>query len=244
MATPMTSRHPIQQAILECLRVASAGLRYTDMKPDDVESDLYNYHLQYLVKNQLVFKEDEKYFLTSSGKKYIIELNPLDEKGESNRFKIAVLCLVIRESEQGPQILSQHRLRQPFAGQREFIGGGLRRGEPVLRAAKRRLGEEAGLSANFTLLGMLRKVRFDSQGLLYSDIIYHVCVADKYEGDLAVKNEFGLHTWLPLPEAARAEALETNGSKQFSQVLVQLAGQPFRDLPLFYIEEIYHHDIF
>jgi 8-oxo-dGTP pyrophosphatase MutT (NUDIX family) len=237
-------QHPIQRSILEDLRTSSTGLRYAEMKPSDIENDLYNYHLQYLAKNEMVVKRDEKYYLSTAGKEYLVDLNPLDATGESARFKLAAAMLVIRGQGADTQLLYQNRLRQPFAGVRGLIGGGIMRGEPAAQAARRRLEQEAGLIADFRLLGMLRKIRFDEDGKLYSDILFHVCVSEEYEGVLETQNSFGLNFWVPLAEAIRIETMEVVGSKQLAAILRQLEFKSLGEIPHFYIEEIYRHDIY
>jgi 8-oxo-dGTP pyrophosphatase MutT (NUDIX family) len=232
----MQQRHPIQLAILESLRRSSAALRYRDMRPADIENDIYNYHLRYLTQQGLVEKRAGKYALNDAGKKQLVELNPYHE---SNRFKIAALCLVMQDD----RLLYQKRVRQPFAGQSGLIGGGIHRGETAVAAAKRRLFEEAGLAADFTLLGLIRKMRFDSQGDLYTDILFHVCVAHNPAGNLVEQNEFGRHYWLTAPEAAQVERRQLMGSAQFAQLLDNLPATLTQPPPAFYIEEIYHHNI-
>ncbi|HUD11523.1 MAG TPA: NUDIX domain-containing protein [Candidatus Saccharimonadia bacterium] len=239
-----TPSHPLQRSILEHLRLSTDGLRYRDMKPAHVENDLYNYHLQYLAKQELVAKRGQRYVLSPRGKKYLIELNPLDESGQSSRFKLAALCLLTRGRGAGMQLLYQHRGRQPFAGQRGIIGGGIKRGEPVTQTARRRLREEAGLTADFKLLGLMRKIHFDTNGELYSDILFHVCLSRDYEGDLVRENDFGSQEWVSLEEAIEIERSAMIGSKHLAEVLSCFRHEPGESIPLFYFEDTYHHDIY
>jgi 8-oxo-dGTP pyrophosphatase MutT (NUDIX family) len=238
-------RHPIQLHIFEQLRAANAGLRYTDMRPAEVESDLYNYHLRQLVRSGLVEKfESQKYRLTPQGKRYIFELNPVTELGESHRFKLASLCLVLRQGPMGLDVLYQLRTRQPHAGEQGIIGGGIKRGELAVEAAKRRLTEEAGLQADFTLLGLIRKRHFDPAGDIYSDILFHVCLTRAATGTLVQQNQFGEQAWIPIEEAIELETTSPIGSRQFAGVLRQLVSTPPDQIPLFYFEETYQREIY
>jgi 8-oxo-dGTP pyrophosphatase MutT (NUDIX family) len=233
----MPAQHPVQRAILETLRRTTVGLRYRDMRPPDIENDLYNYHLRYLTRQGLVEKRAGTYRLNETGKKHLVELNPYHE---SNRFKMAALCLVINDD---GHVLYQERIRQPFAGQKGLVGGGIMRGEPATAAAKRRLQEEAGLDADFKLFGLIRKIRFDSTGELYTDILFHVCTAHNPTGRLVEQNEFGKQFWLPIAQAASLEREQVMGSKQFADILDKLGSVYAKPTPAFYIEETYHHDI-
>ena len=238
-------RHPIQYAILERLRTSPSGLRYSEMKPAwETENDLYNYHLQHLSKQGLIDKFDDKYFLSESGKKYLIELNPLNESGDSHRFKLASLCLLKDGDGPDTKFLYQLRTRQPFAGARQMIGGGIMRGELAAEAAGRRLQQEAGLLAKFRLFGLIRKLRIDLEGEIYSDILYHVCVSEEHSGELDLANDFGEHSWLSLEEAIAVESTGVTGSNSFARIIEQLKSGPVSAVPLFYVEETYHHDIY
>jgi ADP-ribose pyrophosphatase YjhB (NUDIX family) len=241
---PALHRHPIQLSILEDLRVASDGRRYSGMRPAEIENDLYNYHLQQLVRHDLVQKRGDKYFLTETGKKHIVELNPISPEGDSHRFKIASLCLLIDNAAGSPKVLYQRRTRQPFIGEWGIVGGGWQRGELAVDAAGRRLVEETGLSATFSLFGLIRKRHFDPDGQLYSDILFHVCIASSYQGDLVPKNDFGEQIWVSLDQAITIESRGLIGSPQFAQILQRLKSIKPSAVPLFYLEETYTQDIY
>jgi len=236
--------HTIRLGILEQLKASPPGLRYSEMKPRHLENDLYNYHLQYLVKHSLVVKHDDAYDLTSKGKEFLIELNPISKSGETNQFKVAAMCIIQRKAANTTELLYQYRTRAPFRNELEMVAGGLMRGEFALAAAKRRAKQEAGVSTDFRLLGLLRKIRYNQSGELYSDIIYHVCLSDDYTGTIADSNEFGKKTWLPLSAAAQAESDSLTGSKELAKVLLSAQKNGFIKLPFFYIEEVYDHDIY
>jgi ADP-ribose pyrophosphatase YjhB (NUDIX family) len=233
-------RHRVQHEILERLRQSPDGLRYASMRPDGIENDLFNYHLKYLVQGGLAVKVADRYRLTTAGKEQLIEQNPIDHAGSSHRFKIASLCLVLQDG----RLLYQRRTRQPFLGEQGMIGGGLYRGELATDAASRRLTEEAGLTASFRLIGMLRKRHRDPEGHLYSDIIFHVCATAAASGRLVERNEFGEHEWLTIPEAIAVENSASYGSAQYGELLGRLATTPVDQIPMFYLHEDYYHDIF
>jgi 8-oxo-dGTP pyrophosphatase MutT (NUDIX family) len=243
MRSSLPVRHPIQQSILEQLRTAPDGLRYAAMRPAEVENDSFNYHLQYLVQSGLAAKSDQRYQLTDAGKRELIEINPVED-GVSQRFKVASLCLVMQDAGRGLHLLYQRRTRQPFAGEQGMIGGGLYRGELAAAAARRRVFQEAGLKAEFRLLGMVRKRHYGRNGSLYSDIIFHVCVAEAATGKLIERNEFGEHRWVPLAEAVAIESRAHYGSAQLAEILPLLADRPAGDIGMFYFDEEYHYDVF
>lgn len=236
-----TALHAIKYEIFERLRTNSAGLRYTQMRPEAVENDVFNYHLRQLVRQGLVQKFRDTYELTPVGKAFLHDLNPVDAHGQSERFKMAALLLVTRAGRTGVDVLIQRRTRQPFAGETGLIGGGIRRGESAVAAAERRLAEEAGLTGSFNVVGTVRKIKFDRAGTLYSDILFHVCLARKVAGELVEENRYGQQLWVSAQTASTAERAKADGSVRIAQLLDDLADRSL-EIPLFYSEQTYTLD--
>lgn len=227
--------HPVQHHILNQLRTASTPLRYGQLRLPHIENDLFNYHLRQLVRNGYVAKLTDGYSLSREGKAYLVDLNPIDSRGLPQRIKVAAMCLVVDNTGPAPRLLYQLRSRQPLASQLQLIGGGLIRGEAPLMAARRRLHEEAGLDATFQLAGFWRYWRTDAAGDLYSDILFHVCVAFNPAGQLSGPNEFGEPRWLALNEAVELETQRAGNDAGFARLLPDLV-QPEFATPLFYLE--------
>lgn len=186
----------IQRHILTKLLRSSEPMRYREMKPDDVENDLYNYHLQFLVKKGLVEKVESKYTLSDYGKKFVVEINPIDAKGQlQEKFKVNVLANLIKVEGSKILVLNQIRKRHPFYGQHTTVGGNLHKGESITNAAARNLFEKTGLTAEFTLVGNVRRAIFESDKNVFNDMIFYICVSDKFEGKLISENEYGENYW-------------------------------------------------
>lgn len=229
--------HPIQAAIFETLRTKPTGLRFSELRPADVESDLFNYHLKQLVSAGHVEKLDAGYRLTKAGKEFLVDAAPL-ENGLPPRLKIAAMCLVSRVNSAGQlEMLYQKRKREPHLGSMVMVAGGIRRGEPVLAAARRRLKEEAGLSADFVWVGTLRKLRKrPSSNFVWSDITYHICAAQNVSGEPA-DTPFGTHEWVSPERAAELESTQSVGNPFLAKFVLQLASNAQTINQHFYIEE-------
>ena len=183
MNTENTKRD-IQLHILTRL-LSALSLRYTEARPLDTPNDLYNYHLQFLVKKGLVKKEKNKYSLTAAGIKYVAETRPLSPSGiEPDRFKVNVWTIVFKKEKGKLMVLNQLRRRHPFYGETGIMGGSVKKGESIAMAAKRKLREETGLEADFKLVGVVRKMIFQNGNELFSDILFYVCISHTSSGDL------------------------------------------------------------
>ena len=190
----------IQLKILTKLTTSGDGSRYMRLKPEEIESDKFNYHLKYLIGKGLVDKKDNLYGLTVEGRKYISNLDALGNVRET--FKVSVALYAVKDN----QILLQKRLRHPFFGDITSVAGKVLPGEKVEEAASRKLLEETGLRAKFKLIGINRKIRKDKDGEILEDTFYHICLTQNPTGELVAKNIFGENFWATLEEALDYES--------------------------------------
>ena len=139
--------------------------------------------------------------MSDSGIKHIADEYPLNPKGElANLFKINVITIVSRKNKGKIEILNQIRERHPSFGKKGVMGGSVRRGESVLEAAERKLKEETGLTASFTVLGSERRILYFKEEI-FSDILFYICYGSKVSGELKTQTEFGKNEWVQIEEA-------------------------------------------
>ena len=206
---------PIQNHILSKLKNAKS-LRYSELQPEKVPNDLFNYHLQFLVKKGFVYKlktdkQGEGYGLSQAGIKYVADPFVTSSKQEdgpeiTSLFKVNVITVVSRIHEGCLQILNQLRTSQPSYGKIGIPGGVVRKGEFIEEAATRKLKVETGLNAQFRLVGMQRRIMYknDGSGELFSDVYFPVAYTDEYSGEL-IDTEYGKNSWVDIDEAIKNE---------------------------------------
>lgn len=195
---------PIQNHIISRLKNAKF-LRYAEMKPENVDNDLYNYHLQQLVKKGFVQKEEEGYSLSEQGIHLVADSNLLSLDHNSHHlFKMNVLTIVSRVVNGETQILQQFRTSNPSYGKIGVPGGVVRKGETIEDAAKRKFKTETGLSADFRFVGLERRMLY-REGVLFSDVVFPICYAAEYSGELEIETEYGIHSWKPIEKAIEFE---------------------------------------
>ena len=218
--------------------VGSDGLRYKDARPLGVENDLFNYHLQHLVRKGLVEKRKGRYFLTTDGKKYVEVVKPVDPTGKTaDHFRLNILAILLRGGEKGVEVLSQTKKTSPYRGDKGVIGGAVKEGEFVASAAGRRFKEETGLIAEFIHIGTIRLIRKYPKNKIFSDIIFNICAATKYEGNLVKENKFGVNKWVAIEDAIKNEQISIQGSKELVKILKMLKYKDPLGIPFFYKEE-------
>ncbi len=187
----MNNYSDIQISILTKL-LKSNGLKFSQAYPkeENIDSDLYNYHLQYLTKRGLVEKVDGLYQLTKQGR-YAVQF--FDSQGNYYpQFRLSVLMFVINQNN---QILLQKRLRHPCMGDIGVPSGKIKPGETTVQAASRKLQEETGLKCDFKFVGTIRSIRHDSDGSLIEDPIFNIALGKTPIGQLQQETPFGLNFW-------------------------------------------------
>lgn len=226
---------PIQNHILSRLKNARS-LRYSDMQPEGVPNDLYNYHLQFLVKKGYVEREDDGYRLSALGVKHVADPVPEPTANQiTSLFKMNVITIVSRVLDGELQILNQVRKSNPSYGKVGVMGGVVLKGERTEDAAARKLKSETGLDARFRVVGMERRMLYTDDGL-FSDVLFPIVYADSHSGKL-VDTDFGENKWVGIDEAIENESAEFDSIEGIRIVLRAIKAGTIGSLPLFYREE-------
>lgn len=226
---------PIQNHILSKLKNADV-LRYSQIQPDKVPNDLFNYHLQQLVKKEFVTKSDAGYSLSKKGVQYVAD--PYSENdGITSLFKINVITIVSRCVDGKLEILNQVRESNPSYGKIGVMGGIVLKGELIEPAASRKLKQETGLEATFKLVGNERRIMYKS-GELFSDVMFPIAYTDTYSGTLLEKTEFGRNQWVTIDEAIQNESVDFDSIPSIVKVLQSVRDNTIHELPFFFEENI------
>lgn len=133
--------HRIQKQILNSLTYQSS-LRFSQLRPPKVDSNLYSYHLKLLTKAGLVEKLDNLYRLSVIGANYVdrVSLFEFDIRQQSK-----IITMHVIQNDEG-DILLQKRTKQPYIDCWTLPYGKVNIDDSsVLVAAKRELDEKLGL---------------------------------------------------------------------------------------------------
>lgn len=169
MKFDLTIEHILQKQILEKLTYAEV-LRFSELKPKNLESNLFMYHLKQLIKRGFVEKTDGGYTLTPIGLAHVDKLSMKDLK---HRVQAKLLTILAIEHEDGRWLMLK-RLHQPYIGKIGFPSGKVHYGEQLHDAAKRDLKEKAGITdVELTLRGSFNFI-FQEGDITVSNIIGYV----------------------------------------------------------------------
>lgn len=209
-------------------------LRYRSLKPEGISNDLFNYHLKALVSKKIVQKVPTGYALSEKGQAYVADKYNANDMQPNRLFKINVITIVSRVDNGRLEVLNQRRNSQPSYGIVDVPGGTIMKGEDLLEGARRKLKDETGLEANFRLLGFERR-RLYKEGKLFSDVIFPICYADSYEGELA-STKFGQNFWVPINQAYINTRRPFDSIASIAECLSALRDGTLDSLGMFYKE--------
>ncbi|OGE19537.1 hypothetical protein A3A14_02820 [Candidatus Daviesbacteria bacterium RIFCSPLOWO2_01_FULL_43_38] len=193
--------YPLQREILYRL-ITNSCLPFSKLKPKEVDSNLFMYHLKQLVKEDLVCKRtDGKYELTAEG---LVFADRLSLSSFKPRIQPKIITMIVCQNKKGEYLLYK-RKRQPFIGLSGFTYGKIHLGEKVAQAAERELREKTGLEAKLAHCGEVYLTTIKDGNVLAS-IFCHVFVGKNPTGQLIKDSEIGECFWTNL---------KTFGSEKF-----------------------------
>ncbi len=140
----------IQNQILDKL-IRSKTVRYKDLRPLDVEGNLFMYHLKGLITEKLVEKSEGGYQLSARGLEYVRTVS-LDTG--KVRTQPQILNAVVAIDDQGRYLMYRWN-RQPNLGKVSLPHGMMHVGEKLLNSAERELSEKTGLAGDCEYAGSI-----------------------------------------------------------------------------------------
>lgn len=175
-------------------------LRYSELKPADVDNVLFNYHLQHLVKSGLLLKEENYYSFTPKGQ---IATSHITYDGlYFQKFVCRYRMYVINNN----KILLQHRVVDPFKGDTTGLSSKLVYGTLASSRASLRIKEKTGLSAEMRLAGTVRSIISTPQKEILDDSVYFIMYSTSCTGELQEKDDNGNPLrWYEFNEAIHLE---------------------------------------
>lgn len=229
----MKEHHKTQMGMLKNLLFAS-NLRFNELKPDpNIENNTFTFHLDSLIAEGLVTKNEQYYQLTDLGKEVANRMDT-DTLQKQIQAKISAWCCCIRNTETGRQVLIGKRMKQPFYGCQGFVAGKVRFGETLIDAAKRELSEEAGLTGEPELVQIRHYITYKNNELV-EDKFMHLFLFTDPQGELTNNNEVELE-WIDIQDI-KEKIIKPFGSLQDLQEIIKIANEFDGNLSLVEIVE-------
>lgn len=181
--------HPIQRHILKQLTL-NEYQRYSDLRPEDVEGNLFMYHVEQLISGGLVERNDKRYTLSSQGKKHAGIIN-VDTGVPRPQPKITTT--VIARNDKGEYLLFKWN-RQPFIHKTSFIYGKTDYGKSIWDNARRELTMKASVEAEMEWIGDVYVQALEGDQTI-NHVLTHVFEANGVEGKVESTVPTGQSFW-------------------------------------------------
>lgn len=195
--------HYIQLDILRVLLFATSK-RYSEIKPIDMESSQFKFHLDSLIKSGLIEKcDDGLYRLTFNGKEFANQMDTLDVSMR-RQSKISAKICCVRDSGKEKEYLLYTRQKNPFFGYQGFPNAKIWYGESFIDGVKRGLYSETNLQVSREPeLMAIRHYRVFSkeQRILLEDKTMFIYRIVNPTGELLSKKD-GVFKWVKETEVA------------------------------------------
>ncbi len=192
--------HYIQQKVLHTLTLTDKA-RYSQIRPPDIESNHFIYHLKQLMIEKLVTKrEDGTYSLSNQGKAYA------DKVSLSNfrlRSQPKIVNLIACKNSKGEYLLYK-RKHQPFIGLSGFPYGKIHLGEPIGQSSERELSEKTNLKTKLSYRGDVYVTVFEGETLI-TQTLFHVHTGSNPRGTLKEETPIGYCYWAKVDEQKRTK---------------------------------------
>lgn len=193
--------HHLQKKVIADL-VECETARFADLKPNHIDSNVFTYHLQVLLKQKFITKTTEgTYELTNKGKLYGI--NSSLRKHDLLAQAHSIILLSVRDENRW---LLRRRSVQPLYGKIGFIHGEPIAGETILAAANRILHKRTELKGALTVKGSGYVCLSDDKDLVsYSH--FTLLEANNLQGTLKDSDAHGDNLWLQSPDFSSGEMI-------------------------------------
>lgn len=181
--------HHIQIDIMNRLSRAQQ-LRFSELKPDDLESNAFMYHLKQLMKAGYVEKDGEHYRLHLKGLTYVDSLTTTNSKPRKQPKIVTVFALKNKDG----KYLMVYRKLQPSLGTWMLLSGKQHFGESAEEHAEREMREQIGKGVKVTRRGLM-DIRVRHRGEIVVHLVAHIYAGD-YDGPLPEESVKFRYDWV------------------------------------------------
>lgn len=193
--------HWIQRDIFRKL-TSNDGLRYSELKPDNVEGNLFMYHLSQLISAKYIYKKDKIYLLSDDGKIYVGSLSLT--KGKKTALP-TILVMIFCKNEDGQYLLYKWN-RQPHRNLVSLPFCRVRFGQSIYEAVEEAIDYKTGLKTEAEYSGDIYIRRFEKDEVK-SHYLAHIFTTKEFNGQIGTDGLTGQPFWGNASELKKSELM-------------------------------------
>lgn len=218
--------HHIQRDLVYRLAF-SEGLRFSELKPDEIENKLFTYHLKKAMAAGFVEKDEEGlYRLTPEGRR--VGVGAFRSHHMSIDRAYSILLLVVRRKSDGAWLLTR-RQTHPLFGRSGFMHVAPHANAEAPERARQECKDKTGLDGEFTVCGS-GFFRYYDGDELESFTHFTLLKCDDVRGELSQNNELAEYFWDTEPDF-EAEGMLPN---------MPMLKDMYQSQRLQFVEKTYH----
>lgn len=157
----------------------SGKRRFSQLRPPNVDSNLFQYHLKQLIKEGFIEKDGNHYVLSQEGQRFA---NFYSFETDAIRLQPKILVAVVCYD--GYRVLVHKRKREPYINQISLVNGKLHFGETLPAAAERELAEKTGFKAQSLRHAGDTYLRYRSNNEVVNHVLSHNFSCTQWRGQL------------------------------------------------------------
>ncbi len=163
------------------------NLRYSNLKPNELDGNVFGYHLKRLIVDKYVTQEsDGLYSLTAKGRDFIVH-----RYEDPTRSAHSIYLIIVKNN---TSYLLRERKIQPLLGYAGFIHGEPNPGMSVIESAQKRLYNKTGLQMALEIRGSALITQFKNSELQsYSHAI--ILYGETEQEEISESDETGQNSW-------------------------------------------------
>jgi ADP-ribose pyrophosphatase YjhB (NUDIX family) len=169
------------------------GSNYSDLWDKEIPSNKFNYYLKKLENDNIIEKNEGKYYLTLKGKEFVTTI--CGETGKKEERPIVALLLVLRKKvNRKSKYILYKRMKEPYYEYNGFPGAKVKKGEEILCSARRELKEETNLECKGKIIGIQNCIVINNKKLFHHYLQF-VILFDEPKGKLIEESREGIYLW-------------------------------------------------
>ncbi len=181
--------------------------RYSDLNSEDLPTNQFNYHLQLLLQEGFIEKDNNIYVLTEKGEELAGDIDIFAHDIE-RQGKISAVAICKKMENDEELFLMQKRKKQPYYGYCGFPAGKMKYGSSFASEVLRELEEETGMTGKAELKQISHVLVKNLKGKkIVNDFTFFKFLITDLKGHFIQESLEGINQWMTVKQIKKEKHL-------------------------------------